>query len=330
MWDDTAGSFHLSDHFSPLPIIDTGSVKQKLFFLAVLEANTQLKHRCVCLTGTFAMEILSYYPGTVMSPQCAAERERGERCRETLTSGRAFNDALCTACWDTCVAECGKQVLWPQAMPKGAEVSDGGDQAKSRQWTPPFVTNWHHSGVYAAITPGWWGRDGSRRPASLEGQAIFHSAILIQSLIHSQRRIFIEGQLRSQPWTRQELSPALRDAVASLRNLGQQKQNFKQKARQGEIGRRWQWCEPGEQCGVERGQSMSSPGPVLTGTSAKTTGPLARFKVCEVKESQLSRKQLTCHCMDRVWARGARLRVICPHSACCWRAFKAPQSQSLN
>lgn len=60
-----AGKFHLLYHFSPLPIIDTGSVKQKLFFLAVLEANTQLKHRCVCLTGIFAMEILRYYPGRV-------------------------------------------------------------------------------------------------------------------------------------------------------------------------------------------------------------------------------------------------------------------------
>lgn len=56
----TAGNFPLLYHFSPLPIIDPGSVKQKLFFLAVLEANTQLKHRCVCLTGIFAMEILRY------------------------------------------------------------------------------------------------------------------------------------------------------------------------------------------------------------------------------------------------------------------------------
>lgn len=58
--DSTAGNFPLLYHFSPLPIIDPGSVKQKLFFLAVLEANTQLKHRCVCLTGIFAMEILRY------------------------------------------------------------------------------------------------------------------------------------------------------------------------------------------------------------------------------------------------------------------------------
>ena len=50
----------LSAHiiFFPLPIIDPGSVKQKLLSLAVLEANTQLKYRCVCLTGIFAMEIL--------------------------------------------------------------------------------------------------------------------------------------------------------------------------------------------------------------------------------------------------------------------------------
>lgn len=63
--DYKANNFHLLYHFSPLPMIDPGSVKQKLFFLAVLEANTQLKHRCVCLTGIFATEILRYYPGRI-------------------------------------------------------------------------------------------------------------------------------------------------------------------------------------------------------------------------------------------------------------------------
>lgn len=33
--------------FSTLPIIDPGSGKHKMFFLAVLRANIQSKHRCV-------------------------------------------------------------------------------------------------------------------------------------------------------------------------------------------------------------------------------------------------------------------------------------------
>lgn len=64
--DSMASNFPLLYHFSPLPSIDPGSVKQKTFFFAVLEANTQLKHRCVCLTGLFAMEVLSYCPGRGM------------------------------------------------------------------------------------------------------------------------------------------------------------------------------------------------------------------------------------------------------------------------
>lgn len=65
-WDCKTGNFYVLYLFSPLPIIDPGSIKQKLFFLGVLEANTQLKHRCVCLTGIFAMEVPRYHPGRIM------------------------------------------------------------------------------------------------------------------------------------------------------------------------------------------------------------------------------------------------------------------------
>lgn len=65
-WDCKTSNFHLLYRFSPLPIIDPGSIKQKLFFLGVLEGNTQLKHRCVCLTGIFAMEVPRYHPGRIM------------------------------------------------------------------------------------------------------------------------------------------------------------------------------------------------------------------------------------------------------------------------